>query len=152
MEHSIRIEPEIDRVRRESPLLRRKEAIEILAMVNHDVHQSSAFSVFWDLRVPSTQAQNSHTPLGAQVMAGGNTGGGQEGVLDLQSMLWRPVQRSHPASVGHEMSRGLETAQQSANSNGNGTQNEEILPSLQALLIDFRFGSSCKHTGLRYSF
>ena len=64
--------------------------------------------------------------IDAQVMAGGNTCGGQEGVLDLQSMLWRPVQRSHLACVGHEMSRGLETAQQSANSNGNGTQNEEI--------------------------
>lgn len=148
MEHSIRIEPQIDRVRRESPLLRRMEAIEILAMANHDVHQSLAFSVFWDLPVPSTQAQNSHTSLGAQVMAGGNKGGGQEGVLDLQSMLWRPVQRCHLASVGHHKSRGVETAQQSANSNGNGTQNEEILPTVQALLIDFRFGSSCKHTGL----
>ena len=99
MEHSIRTERAIDRVRRESPLLRRKEAIEILAMVNHDVHQSSAFSVFWDLQVPSTQAHNSYTPFGTQVMAGGNIGGGQEGVLDLQSMLWTPVQKSHLASV-----------------------------------------------------
>ena len=131
MEHSIGIEREIDRVRRESPLLRRKEAIEILAMVNHDVHQSSAFSVFWDLQVPSTQAQNSYTPPVTQVMASGNTGGGQEGVLDLRRMQWRPLQRNYRASVGHGMSRGLETAQRSANANGNGTKDEETLPIFQ---------------------
>ena len=130
MEYSIKIEREIDRVRRESLLLRRKEALEIHAMVNHAIHQSSALSVFWGSQVPVTQTQNSHTPLDTQVIAAGNAGGGQEGVLDLRTMRWRPVERKNRATVRYEMTRAGRTAQQSVKANGIGTKNEETLPSL----------------------
>ena len=142
MEHSIRTEREIERVLGESQLLNRQEAIEILAIVNHHIHKSSLFSAFWGVQTPGTQTLDSHTPLNTQVATTG-----QEGILDLQSLRWTPVERNHQARVGSEMPGVLGTAQQSENANETGTKNEEMVPSLQAVLNGFRVASRCKRTG-----
>lgn len=148
MELSIDNKRDIDQALKES-----LEAIEDLAMDNHDIRPSFAVWSPWRRQASINHIRNHQIALNTQVPAvGEHTGGGEAGVLDLQTMQWTRIEIYDETGVEDEMHSGVETAQESANANETGTMNEVMLPSSQAVLSHFRVASRCNYTGFWYSF
>lgn len=135
MELSIKNEPDIDQAREES-----EEAKELLALDNHDTRPSFAVWSSWRRQGPISHTHNNQqTPYNTQVtVPTQDTGAGQAGVLNLQTMQWTPLEINHGTGVEHEMPRGLEAAQQSANAEETRTKNEEMLPKFASSTKSFQ--------------
>ena len=123
----------------------RQEAKEVLKVVDHDLGQALAFSAFRGSQSRSTNTLSVHIPANTQNMAGGIPGG-QEGVLDLRTMHWTPVQRNLNDRSGDVANVTLETVQQNASSNQDGMSLGETSTYLQMMPTDLnlRGVSRCK--------
>ncbi len=103
------------------PLRSRRECQEILEVVNDDIEKALAFLAYLGPRIPDNQTQeasveaNSQKRASAQGVAGGDVYSGQEGVLNLRSMKWTP----------------LEMEQRSTSARNQVTNRQGALPSMQ---------------------
>ena len=113
----------------------RHEAKTILQIIDGELRQGSAFSIFRVSQNPSNRTSN---------IAGRRVDGGQAGVLDLGTLQWTPTSRVQVATGTFGMGH------QATSSNQNGMNLVKKLTSLRALLNNFSLRDTSRSKFLHY--